>query len=261
MTMFHNSLRIPILVSLLSIATSLAPASASPWSLYLGGGGSRLQFLNPGPTDLETYRSLYFLDQIERQSLTEPERTFAYIWLNRNQKSRRRSLDASRGLIQMRYSQAGDPWSFRIGYRSERAILDCTECSEAGGIHRWLLWDEIQKGNRDPVFLLYAAQSLQSQGGSTAQFDLLEFGWTYHFRRNKSIDPFLGLTGLLGTCRVQAYSSDGCYAEFAALQAGLRLRASELIFLEIEVEQRWGLSGPARRTSATGLNLGLSFLF
>ncbi|MBR32170.1 MAG: hypothetical protein CMN77_12770 [Spirochaetaceae bacterium] len=231
-----------------------------PWSVYLGGSGLRLQLDDASLTDLGKDRHNYFLDQINSNAVTESDRFLSYIALQRMDNTRLRSLDLSSGSLQIRYSEARGPWTFRLGYRHATGIVTCTECSAYGGYYRWQGLDELRKGNQEPAFLFYAQEFAKSQGGGLARFDLLEFGWTYHFRRGSGLDPYLGLMSRMGSCDLPLYGSGSCSAGFVGIHTGLRIRASNRTFLEIEAEYSLGRIISVGRTSSAGLNLGLSWM-
>ncbi len=234
-------------------------ARAGPWSLYLGGSGLRLQLDDASLTDLGKDRHNYFLDQINGSAVTESQRFLGYIALQRMDNSRLRTLDLSSGSLQIRYSEARDPWTFRLGYRHAVGIVTCTECSAYGGYYRWQVLDELRKGNQEPAFLLYAQEFARSQGDGLARFDLLEFGWTYHFRKGAALDPYLGLMSRMGTCRMETFHGN-CSAGFVGIHTGLRIRSSNRTFLEIEAEYNVGRIISVGRSSSAGLNLGLSWM-
>ena len=178
-------------------------AHASPWSIYLGGGGLTIRPEDSRRTALGQDRFYYFLDRMERMNTSPGDRTLNYLILGSTDLSPP-PIQPGSGSLQIRYSETGDPWMFRIGYRGVRGQIPCRECSELNGFPRWHILDQFQQGNRDATFFLYASEFARSQGGFRVSMDLLEFGWTYHFRKNAGLDPYLGLMGRIGTCRLGA---------------------------------------------------------
>ncbi len=229
-----------------------------PWSLYPGGSGLRLQLNDASLTDLGKDRHNYFLDQVNSSAVSDSDRFLSYIALQRMDNTRLRSMDLRSGSLQIRYSQAREPWTFRLGYRHASGIVTCMECSAYGGYYRWQVLDELRKGNQEPAFLFYAEEFARSQGDGLARFDLLEFGWTYHFRKGADQDPYLGLMSRIGSCDLPLYGSATCSAGFVCIHTGLRIRASNRTYLELEAEYDPGRITSVGRTSSAGLNLGLS---
>ena len=234
-------------------------AHASPWSIYLGGGGLTIRPEDSRRTALGQDRFYYFLDRMERMNTSPGDRTLNYLILGSTDLSPP-PIQPGSGSLQIRYSETGDPWMFRIGYRGVRGQIPCRECSELNGFPRWHILDQFQQGNRDATFLLYASEFARSQGGFRVSMDLLEFGWTYHFKKNAGPDPYLGLMGRIGTCRLEQYGSGSCQAGFAGVHAELRFRTSNRTFLEPEAEYGVGRPTALGQVSSTGLNLGLSWM-